>query len=417
VANGAGTPSGEGAGGWSMAVRPANAHGRKGAFRVTLLNQTPTPAAVSLVAHDVEDALDVRIEPEGPVIVPPGCESLVSVRVALRPGQRGGPGRSYPLEFHGVQLGREGAADPSLLRQARFTYAPRFGGRAPRWSRRILAVTAVAALALALLAFAGVRALRHAPNTTATPTVAPTAAGPVGVTALPAVERFTALTGQLGHQYVLVWRTSNATLVSLNGQAVVPSGSQTVSAPAAAKTYVLEARDRAGHVDSRTVTLIPTPTPAPAATPPALPAGPPPRGASGAGSAQGAGTVGTVGRNNVGIPAAPSLATPAAQGPLLIVNPVAVSFPTGATGAAATRTVHLANLGPGSVTVTGVTVEGTDAGAYRAGGACRGQTLNPTDGCSIQVTLVAGGGRRDATLVITDTTARSPHRVTLRAAP
>lgn len=98
-----------------------------------------------------------------------------------------------------------------------------------------------------------------------------------------------------------------------------------------------------------------------------------------------------------------------------------VTFPAGAGPSTGTQTVHVANQSAGPVTIGGISIEGRDAGAFRAGGDCRGKTIAPYDGCVVDVGLAAAGGgqggRRDATLVIAYMGARSPQRVTLRAGP
>jgi peptidoglycan-associated lipoprotein len=78
---------------------------------------------------------------------------------------------------------------------------------------------------------------------------------------------------QSGQSSTLTWSTQNATDVTLDGQKVDPSGSQSVS-PTQTTTYHLTAKGAGGTQDApATVTVIPapTPTPTPAPTPPPPP--------------------------------------------------------------------------------------------------------------------------------------------------
>jgi hypothetical protein len=62
----------------------------------------------------------------------------------------------------------------------------------------------------------------------------------------PTIVKFTVVHQQAGQPYMLVWQTTDATSVALNGRQVPPSGSQALQAPIQAKSYQLVARNADG---------------------------------------------------------------------------------------------------------------------------------------------------------------------------
>ena len=422
-----------------MDVRPAIIRGRKASFHVTLLNQTLAPAAIALLARDVEDTLDIRIEPAGPVIVPSGCESLVTVRVAPRAGAAGNTIHSYLLELHGVQLGCEMDIDPSLLVQARFTYAPRSAPSwAPRWPLRVLAPAGVVLFAVLLVAaVTGARALKDAArgsmNAPAAVSTVSTAGGSAREPSIAAFEALPIRSGRSsGYEYNLIWATSNATRVLLNGQAAPADGSRLAPPLGYSKLYVLAAINGRKLIERQVIVpaaLPPRPpagaSQAPTGTPPALPSeapymglpasllitttapptapvAPPPTATTR--------PTATVGAHLTATEAGGVVASD------ILVNPLVIQFPTGATGGQ-TQTVHLVNLGPSPLTITTVTIIGAGADTFHTTDTCHGRAISAANGCAITITLAptGGPGQRDATLLIADTGAHSPYRAPIHA--
>lgn len=392
-----------GGGGWRMDLAPSATRGRTGAFRVTLLNQTPRPAAVSLVARDIEGALRIRVDPEGPVIVPPGCESLVAVDVAPRAHAANRRPHTYEIEVRGVQLGREAEANFSLIRWARYTHTPSY---APSWSPRTLILAALVVFGLALLALAGVHALRRATSsvaTTSTPGSVGRVLGGVGVGQTPSIQRFALLRGSSGRPDELVWVTSNATQVLLNGTIVGAFGGRVVPAAAPGAAYVLVAGNGASSVTRRVYTSpAVTPPGAPFATAPSLPVTPPSATAPSLPAAA---------------PTAPPLFVTAAQSAAILVNPIAVRFDRRAIATTnAPRTIRVVNLGPVPLRQISATLMGTGARYFRVRDICSG-AIAVDDSCRITVTFVpTDAGSRYATLVIADNATHSLQKVTLSGA-
>ncbi len=386
-------------GGWSMDLAPPTTRGRTGAFRVTLLNQTPRPAAVSVVARDTEDALRIRVDPEGPVIVPPGCESLVAVDVAPRAHAANRRPYTYEIEVRGVQLGREAEVNPSLIRRARYTYAP-------SWTPRALILAALVVLGLALLALAGVHAMRRATSsvaTTPTPGTVGRVPSGVGVGQAPSIQRFALLRGSGGRPGELVWVTSNATQVLLNGEIVGAFGGRVVPAAAHGAAYVLVARNGSSSVTRRLYASPSVASPeAASATAPSLPVTPPSATAPSLPAAA---------------PTAPPLSLTAAQSAAILVNPIAVRFDRRAIATTnAPRTIRVVNLGPAPLRQISATLTGTGARYFRVSDSCRG-AIAVDESCSITVTFVpSGAGSRHATLVIADNATHSSWKVTLSGA-
>jgi hypothetical protein len=122
-----------------MDVRPTEATGRDATFQIAFLNQGPAPAVVALTARDSDDALYVRIEPPGPVVVPPGATAVAAVRVRPNRRRTGDQPQRYAIEFRARRVGwSEPLGTPALVAHARFTYVPRPALlRRPAWLRRL----------------------------------------------------------------------------------------------------------------------------------------------------------------------------------------------------------------------------------------------------------------------------------------
>ncbi len=108
----------------------------------------------------------------------------------------------------------------------------------------------------------------------------------------------------------------------------------------------------------------------------------------------------------------PSSATNA---PAVLLNPTTLSLGQG-TGLnlRGMQTVHLINLGPGSLEVGRVAGLGRDQGDFAIADACSGRKIRVYEGCIIRIGSIASTTAiHRATLVITDNGAGDPHRVAL----
>src|SRR2546421_2035055 len=171
-------------GGLDMHVQPTEIVGRKGVFRITLLNQMNQPVYVVLAARDNEDGLRFRIEPEDAVIVPAGeLAGPITVRVVPKVRTLMGEPHPYEIEFDGQTPWSEDESTPALVQRARFTYVPRYTTRLlPLWLRRApgWALLLPLVLLIPLLVFAGARTLASPSTRVAlTPTPAPPRVVPV----------------------------------------------------------------------------------------------------------------------------------------------------------------------------------------------------------------------------------------------
>jgi hypothetical protein len=251
--------------GLTMDVAPADVEGRKACFHITYLNLSQAPVAVALVARDHENGLRFSAEPDAPVIVPAGGGGPVTVHVVPKVRKTIGEPHPYEIEFRGVQLGAEQATHPCVVRRARFVYVPRYTARyLPVWLRRAprWAVLLPCGLLLLLLAFAGGHTLASpATRTAVTPMRAPTRGASATrpgrgrpqarvmartvFASLPSIRRFTLVHRHQGRPYELVWQTSDASHVTLDGRPVSTRGSLVLSAPLRSATHGLAATNGA----------------------------------------------------------------------------------------------------------------------------------------------------------------------------
>ncbi|HXT35689.1 MAG TPA: hypothetical protein VN837_08945, partial [Chloroflexota bacterium] len=140
----------------SLEVSPLMAQGRHATYRATFMNGSNTPQTMVIEAHDAEEALLFRMRPDDAVEVPAGGQATVEVRV--RPERRHliGDPHSYSFELRGMLEEQQGLAppDPTLTRQARFTYVPRIRAlMVPMWlwnSTRLIAAVLAAVVVLGM---------------------------------------------------------------------------------------------------------------------------------------------------------------------------------------------------------------------------------------------------------------------------
>jgi hypothetical protein len=240
-----------------MDVQPAEVEGHEATFRITFVNRSPTPIPVQLSASDHEDQLRFRIEPEDTVIVPAGeAADPITVHVAPKGREAMGRPQRHQLEFRGLLLGREHTANSSLVGQAHFTYVPRYAPRwqpaSLRWAQRWAVLLPLLLLLLLVLAGGRILALpatRPAATPAPTPTRAVSSVQPTRPRATvqvvtpprPSIRLFTFVHRRWGQPYELVWQTSDAAHVTLDGRPVSARGSQVLQAPLHSATYRLAA--------------------------------------------------------------------------------------------------------------------------------------------------------------------------------
>ena len=265
-----------------MDVQPAEVEGPSGAFLVTAYNGTRWISAIELTVRDRDGgALNVSITPRDLLVVLPGAAVTAQARVTPAREAREEPdtaARVYEIEVLGLQTGQSASqSGPSLRREVRFVYAPRSGGaRAgrmvglPLLSRGAALWIAASGVLLALLLVIGTRVfagggfaaapaatptrtvahMRTATTTpagrgiagAASPTPRPTATAVATSTpAAPRIGQFTLAQRRHDAPYLLVWRTSHGTTVTLNGKPVAPSGQRKLAWPLKDATYRLVA--------------------------------------------------------------------------------------------------------------------------------------------------------------------------------
>lgn len=136
-------------------AHPVEAEGARGTFEVRVVNELPQTATVSLTADYPPDALRVRLDAAGPLVIPAGGAQRVTMLVAPRGGRTIRAGQRADITVRGVRQGDDGP-DPHLLQHVHFTYAPRRGILASpsglqQLPRRATLLALVALLALAAI--------------------------------------------------------------------------------------------------------------------------------------------------------------------------------------------------------------------------------------------------------------------------
>lgn len=254
----------------SMETRPLRAEGKRAGFRVIWRNQSNAPINIELAVRDAEDGLQVLLDPEGPVPVPPGEERSVEATVWPRHKETVGAPHPYELEFLGLRPGSEDLLEPGLKRYGQFTYVPPIRALAlPRWLRRLpgWALLALLLLLLALLFLAG-RSVGHAVARSSPPsptrTIAATAAiqrpTTVPATAIPTpapparITNFGIQIDPKGGAH-LAWQVQGATKVTLDDRVVGASGQIPIQVKTP-RVFVLSAISGAGTV-ARLLQVVP----------------------------------------------------------------------------------------------------------------------------------------------------------------
>jgi hypothetical protein len=103
-----------------------------------------------------------------------------------------------------------------------------------------------------------------------------------------------------------------------------------------------------------------------------------------------------------------------AQAPAMTLNPTSLSFGSRQIGTtSAPQTVTLTNSGTAALTISGITLTGTNPGDFAKTTTC-GSSLAAAASCAINITFTpTATGSRSATLQIADNAAGSPHSVAL----
>ncbi len=269
-------------------VQPVEVVGPSGVFLVTVYNGTRWISTIELTVRDRDGgALRVSISPRDLLVVLPGAAATAQVRVT--PAREADEeqeaeadrARVYEIEVLGLQTGQSASqSGPSLRREVRFVHTPRPGSARAGWMvglpllRRGAALwIAATGVLLALLLVIGMRVLTAdrpaaAPTATPTRTAAPTrtampmaptpadrstpsgrgitgraAPSPVATSTplAPRIGQFALLQRRRDAPYLLIWRTSDATRVTLNGKPVASTGQLRLAWPLKGAAYRLVA--------------------------------------------------------------------------------------------------------------------------------------------------------------------------------
>jgi len=269
-------------------VQPAEVVGPSGVFLVTVYNGTRWISTIELTVRDRDGgALRVSISPRDLLVVLPGAAATAQVRVTPtreadeEQEAEADRARVYEIEVLGLQTGQSASqGGPSLRREVRFVHTPRPGSARAGWMvglpllRRAapfwIAATGVLLallLVIGLHVFTGDRPAA-APTTTSTRTAAPTrtampmaptpadrstpsgrgitgraAPSPVATSTplAPRIGQFALLRRRRDAPYLLIWRTSDATRVTLNGKPVASTGQLRLAWPLKDAAYRLVA--------------------------------------------------------------------------------------------------------------------------------------------------------------------------------
>jgi len=135
---------------------PVEVEGARGTFEVHVVNELPQIATVLLTADYPPDALRVRLDAAGPLVIPAGGAQRVKMLVVPRGGRAIRAGQRVDITVRGVQQQGDNVTDLHLLQHVHFTYAPRRGILAPppslqRLPRRATLLSLALLLALAAI--------------------------------------------------------------------------------------------------------------------------------------------------------------------------------------------------------------------------------------------------------------------------
>ncbi len=158
-------------------VDPVEAQGARGTFEVRVVNALPWTATVPLTVDYPPDALQLRLDVVGPLVIPAGVTQYVRMQVAPRNSRALQVGQRVDITVRGVQQQGDNVPDPHILQQVHFTYEPRRSVLAlppglqqlPRWAA-ILSLILLLALAAVVgsnrLAASGLGSVPLPTNTT-----------------------------------------------------------------------------------------------------------------------------------------------------------------------------------------------------------------------------------------------------------
>lgn len=312
----------------------------------------PTPSAGSASSPRRARAtpVDRRPAPVAPVApASPPARPAPSV-VVRTPEARTGP---FPRAV--------AAAPPPLpAPRAQAATSPEIGPMSVARRRRLLLWAAITA-PVALL---GVAALLLAHTPAPAPAARPGLGIVKGIVArAPVIARFALVRGRPGHPDTLVWSTTSATTVTLDGQPVPARGERTTTPSIRGTLYRLEARNGGRLATARM-------------------------------RASGADPI-----------------VVAAAVPVALIGADHVIFPVQLIGhAGRSQPVRIVNLGPKALSILTVRIDGVDATAFGERDTCAYTTIRVDAGCVITVRFAPiHHGGHNATLVVDDNSADGPH--------
>ena len=99
--------------------------------------------------------------------------------------------------------------------------------------------------------------------------------------------------------------------------------------------------------------------------------------------------------------------------PAVSFNPSSLTFSSQTVGASSSQSITVTNTGTAALTISGVTVAGTNAGDYTEANTCNA-SVSPNAACTINVTFKPSAtGARTATLSVADNVSSSPQTIAL----
>jgi hypothetical protein len=376
--------------GLDMSVQPTEVEGRAATFQLTYRNHSPEPITVALTAQDGDEGLRFRCEPAEPMIVPAGGVSSVLVHVVPKVREMVGVPHAYAIVLRALPVWSVRESNADLVREVRFTYVPLIPTPAPTmlpaWLRRLPVWTVPLPLVLLFLLLVLAASWTRASSTTQPTRPQPRVTSRTLALSRPSIRRFTLVHPHQGQPYELVWQTSEAQHVTLDGWPVSAHGAMVLQAPLHSALYRLEATNGSRRATAHLHVV-----------------------------------VDSVGRATQQLRvtggALAATARPPSAVPTLWLNPNAVHFAKdGAHTTGGVQTIHVTNVSGRHITITNIGISGTNPSDFTKDDTCTGATLVLFGRCTISVrfTPVMPGPHR-ATLLITDDTTGSAQTVPLSA--
>jgi hypothetical protein len=231
--------------GLDMSVQPTEVEGRAATFQLTYRNHSPVPITVALTAQDGDEGLRFRCEPAEPMIVPAGGVSSVLVHVVPKVREMVGVPHAYAIVLRALPVWSVRESNADLVREVRFTYVPLIPTPAPTmlpaWLRRLPVWTLPLPLVLLFLLLVLAASWTRASSTTQPTRPQPRVTSRTLALSRPSIRRFTLVHPHQGQPYELVWQTSEAQHVTLDGRPVAAHGAMVLQDPLHSARYQLVA--------------------------------------------------------------------------------------------------------------------------------------------------------------------------------